>query len=227
MVPLGAHHLTRAGRSGDYGSGCSQTSPTGLKRGIRPSASTCVVNGSSTLGPETCTAATLELRGVSGCPANSIVGTGKALISVKLGPEYVNQTVSLVILMGPPKAGQSELLFFSTGTTAVIKAVFPDAAGPLGTPIEATVPPIPTLPGSPDAALIGMSAQIAPKGLTYHKLEQGVSVPYTPKGFDTPPKCPRGGFRFGATFTFSAGAREAASTRVPCPRAGGSTSNEK
>ena len=68
---------------------------------------TGVVSASSTLGPETCTGETLELRGASGCPPNAIVGTGKAVISVRLGPENVHQTVSLVILMAPSKPGQT------------------------------------------------------------------------------------------------------------------------
>jgi hypothetical protein len=183
-----------------------------------------VTNGLNTLGPETCTAAQLELGGLRGCPANSLVGTGSAVVSVRLGAEELFEPVNLAILMAPAQGERTELLFYSTGTTPVISQLVFQAdllgdSGVFGALIEANVPPIPALPDAPDAALIGLEAVIAPKDLIYHKREHGVIVAYKPVGFFTPPRCPHGGFPFAATFTFASGARESATTRVPCPRA--------
>jgi hypothetical protein len=182
-----------------------------------------VTNGLNALGPETCTAAMLELGGLGGCPANSVVGTGEAAVIVRLGSENLIEHVSLTILMAPAANEQTELLFYSAGTVPVIsqlvfKAQLLGDSGLFGALIEAEIPPIPALPGAPDAALISMNAVIAPKNLIYHKREHGVIVAYSPEGFDTPPTCPAGGFPFAVNFTFSSGARESATTRVPCPR---------
>jgi hypothetical protein len=184
-----------------------------------------VTNGFNTLGPETCDVTKLELQGLTGCPSNSVVGIGTAVVSVRLGSGQVFEPVKLVILMAPAKDEQTELLFYSLGTKPVISqlvfhALLLGDEKPFGALIEASIPPIPALPGEPDAALISMQAVIAPKSLLYHKREHGVTVAYAPEGFDTPPKCPQGGYPFAATFTFASGAKESASTRVPCPHIG-------
>jgi hypothetical protein len=183
-----------------------------------------VTNGFNTLGPETCDVTKLELQGVTGCPSNSVVGIGNAVVSVRLGAGQVLEQVKLVILMARAKNEQTELLFYSLGTKPVIsqlvfKALLLGDSKPFGALIESAIPPIPALPGEPDAALISLQAVIAPKSLLYHKREHGVTVAYAPEGFDTPPKCPQGGYPFAATLTFASGAKQSASTRVPCAHA--------
>jgi hypothetical protein len=103
-------------------------------------------------------------------------------------------------------------------TQTIFQGSLLGAAGPFGAQIETSIPPLPTLPGSPDAALVSMQTQIGPRNLRYYRRVGGVTVAYTPEGFTLPLTCSRGGFPFAASFTFADGAREAASTSVPCPR---------
>jgi hypothetical protein len=54
--------------------------------------------------------------------------------------------------------------------------------------------------------------------LTYYERVHGRTIAYHPAGIGLPRSCPRGGFPFGATFSFLDGQHASARTKVACPR---------
>ncbi len=183
-----------------------------------------VTNGFNTLGEETCTAATLQTSGPGGCSPNALVGRGHAEVNVPIGSGDVGEPVTITVFMAPTKEEHTTMLFYASGISPVISQLVFESellgdSGVFGAKLDLTLPPLAGLPGSPDAALVSLQTQIGPKDLKYYKRVHGVTVSYSPEGFDVPARCPRGGFPFAAMFTFANGASESASTRVPCPAA--------
>jgi methanogenic corrinoid protein MtbC1 len=54
--------------------------------------------------------------------------------------------------------------------------------------------------------------------LTYYERRHGKTVAYRPKSVVLPKTCPRGGFRFSATFSFLDGTTAVAKRTIACPR---------
>ena len=195
------------------------TSPlTGLARRLPAG----VTAGFNTLGLETCAVTELEAQGPASCPANSVVGLGDAVVAVPLGSEQLLEPVSIKMFMAPSVKEHTQFVFYARGTSPVIDQLVFEAnligdSGIFGARLDASIPTVPGLPGSPVASVVGMQAQIGPKSLRYHVRRHGRMVTFTPEGFDVPASCPRGGFPFGAIFTFANGSHESATTRVPCP----------
>jgi hypothetical protein len=79
------------------------------------------------------------------------------------------------------------------------------------------VPLVPTVPEGPDVAVTDVHVTLGGR-LTYYERVHGRRVPYRPQGILLPKRCPRGGFRFSATFTFLDGTQAQAQTTVRCPR---------
>jgi hypothetical protein len=181
-----------------------------------------VTAGFNTLGLETCAVSTLEAQGPSSCPGNSVVGLGNAVVAVPLGSERLLEPVSIKMFMAPSVKEHTQFVFYARGTNPVIDQLVFEAnligdSGLFGARLDASIPTVPGLPGSPVASVVSMQAQIGPKSLRYHVRRHGRTVAFTPEGFDVPASCPRGGFPFGAIFTFADGSHESAATQVPCP----------
>ncbi|HEX5852598.1 MAG TPA: hypothetical protein VFY36_05855 [Solirubrobacteraceae bacterium] len=179
--------------------------------------------GLSGLGLETCRQATLEAIGMRACPPDSLMGDGSATVEIQIGPEIVHETAKLAIVRAPVKNGRFALIFYADGTTPVeaqlsLPAFLLEAAHPFGGKVDIQLPLVPSLPESPDVALVHLHALIGPAHLTYYEHVHGRRVAYRPRGIQLPKSCPRGGFPFAATFAFSDGTRSTARTRVSCPR---------
>ncbi|MHB8490864.1 MAG: hypothetical protein ACYDA6_01440 [Solirubrobacteraceae bacterium] len=180
----------------------------------------------SGLGLETCTAAVLEASGPTGCPADSLMGRGTARAVVPFGPEMVHESATVTILRAEDQDGYIALLFDAQGISPVkanivLSARLLPVGPPFGGMIDIAVPIIPSLPEAPPVSLTGLSATLGPQGLVYLRPGQGGGqVPYTPKGIVLPERCPRRGFPFASTFTFSGGTRSSARARVRCPASG-------
>jgi hypothetical protein len=184
---------------------------------------TGVTAGFNTLGLETCTLAGLEARGSSACPSNALVGLGHAVVAVPLGSQQLLEPVSIKMFMAPAANEHTVFLFYADGSAPVIdrlvfQSVLFGESGVFGGRLDTAIPPVAGLPGSPDASVVSMQAEIGPKSLRYHTHSHGRTVTFTPEGFDVPARCPHGGFPFSGTFTFADGSEETATTRVPCPR---------
>jgi hypothetical protein len=54
--------------------------------------------------------------------------------------------------------------------------------------------------------------------LTYYEMHKGHRVAYHPAGIGLPNTCPRGGFRFAATFMLLDGQRAGSHAAVACPK---------
>jgi len=176
----------------------------------------------TTLGLAICQPAVLQARGPAGCPPNSRLGAGSALVEVPFGTGSGHEVPEVQAVVGPPHDGNMVVLFYANGQTPVFAQleftgeVLPDS-GLFGSKLSTTVPLIPSVPDGPDVSVVSVNATIGPSGLTYYKHSHGRLVPFHPLGIGVPEHCPRGGFPFHASFAFQDGSQASASTTVPCP----------
>jgi hypothetical protein len=176
----------------------------------------------SGLGLATCTAATLEASGPDGCPSESLMGIGSAVAAIPIGPEIVHETAPVTIFRAPTENGQIALLLYANGATPVdAQLVLPSlllpASAPFGGRVQIGVPLVPSLPDTPDVAVVQLRTTLGPLGITYYERHHGHTVAYHPRGLQLPDSCPRGGFPFAAQLSFVDGSTAAAHTVVPCP----------
>ncbi len=177
----------------------------------------------SGLGISTCKARVLETQGPPGCPPNSVIGYGSAIVEVPFGPQLLQETARTTTFMAPVRNGRLGLLFYADGEHPVAAAlVFPGLVLPapdsFGGDLNALLPLVPTLPEAPDAALVKLTTTLGPSHITYFEFRKGQTIPYHPQGILLPSTCPHGGFRFAASFVFADGSHTNAKATVACPR---------
>ncbi len=178
--------------------------------------------GTSGLGLETCSAATLEAHGSEACPSQSQMGYGKGLVEIPFGPEILTETTQTTIFMAHLHNGHLGLLFYANGHSPVaaqiiFHGIVLPASNPFGGDLATTIPLVPTLPEAPNASLVQLRSTIGPLHLIYYEHTRGKDRPYHPRGIVLPTICPHGGFHFAASFAFEDGAHASAHTVVPCP----------
>ena len=83
--------------------------------------------------------------------------------------------------------------------------------------LKLTVPLVESLPGAADVSVVRVQVTLG-GNLTYYETRHGRRVPYRPRSVVLPKICPRGGFRFSATFSFLDGTHAEARKVVACPR---------
>jgi hypothetical protein len=169
----------------------------------------------SDLGVAACVPEQLEAFGPNGCPPNSRMGSGSANVQVPFGSDLVHESVALSLLAGPSPDGYLHLLVYARGKYP-IEAILVLTAVVLPGHIAITVPPIPSLPAAPYVALTEMRLTLGGR-LTYYETVKGRRVAYHPAGIGLPSSCPRGGFRFAASFTLLDGERASSHAAVACP----------
>lgn len=169
----------------------------------------------SGLGVASCEPAALEAEGPAACPPNSRMGAGRATVEIPIGPVVRQEGVRLALFAGPSPDGYLHILIYAEGTFPV-EADIVLTSTLLPGRLRIDVPLVPSLPGGPDVSLVDMRAVIGGH-LTYYERTHGHTAAYHPRGIVLPPRCPRSGFPFGATFSFLDGERTPASTAVPCP----------
>jgi hypothetical protein len=178
----------------------------------------------STLGLAQCTPSVLLEQGLSGCPANSRVGTGSARAELPSEGEILTETAVVQALLGPPVNETEQVLFYAEAYTPVsAQLVFPGLVLPAPSArysgrLDTAIPLIPTWVDGPDIAVTSFSSTLGPLGLTYYRHIHDKIVPFKPKGIAVPTKCPRGGFPFRADFSFADGTHATTQSVVPCPR---------
>lgn len=172
--------------------------------------------GTSELGTASCAAAKLAYYGPQVCPANSIMGRGSALAKFQVSPEISEEPASIALVAGPSNDGYVHMLIAATG-------VYPAAARIVMSTVilpgrlQFTVPLVPGIPEGPDVAVVGVHVTLG-GNLVYHERRRGRRVAYRPRGVLLPRRCPRGGFRFDARFSFLDGTTAQAQTVMRCPR---------
>ncbi len=176
----------------------------------------------TTLGLSICQPAVLQARGPAGCPPNSRVGSGSAIVEVPFGTGSGHEIPEIQAVVGPSHNGNMVVLFYANGQTPVFAQlvfqgeVLPDS-GLFGSQLATSVPLISSVPNGPDVSIVEVKSTIGPAGLTYYKHVHGRSVSFKPTGVGVPERCPKGGFPFSASFAFEDGSNASASTTVPCP----------
>jgi hypothetical protein len=177
----------------------------------------------SGLGLATCSPTTLEAIGPEGCPPDSLMGHGSALVEIPIGPEIIEETGRITTWMAPVQNGHLALLFYAEGEDPVsaqliFTSLLLEAPAPFGGNLHTQIPVIPGLPETPDAAVVQMRSTIGPMNITYFQHSHHKTIAYQPNGLLLPNSCPHGGFPFAATFAFLDGTHTTAHTTVPCPR---------
>ncbi len=143
-------------------------------------------------------------------------------MAIPIGPEVVKERAPVTILRAPHE-GDIALWFFAAGEEPVsaeiaFSGLLAGATTTGGERIVVNVPLVQGLPAGPDVAVTSLHATFGPLGLTYYERVRGKFVPYKPRGILLPRRCPRGGFRFSADFSFLDGSRTSAKTTVSCRR---------
>jgi hypothetical protein len=175
------------------------------------------------LGLAICQPEALQARGLAGCPANSRLGYGSAVVEVPFGVGAGHEIPEIQAVAGPSPNGNLDVLFYANGLYPVYAQltfsgeVLPDT-GRFGSQLNTAVPLVTSVPGGPDVSIVSVHTTIGPTGLTYYKHLRGRLVAFHPRGVSVPEHCPRGGFPFAAEFSFQDGTDTSAATTVPCPR---------
>jgi len=177
----------------------------------------------SGLGLAVCAPSTLDAAGASGCPANSLMGRGKAVAELRFGAQTVTESAAISIARAPDQEGHIALLLYVSGPSPVNTQILSPAqllpaGGAFGGRLNIEVPLVASVPGAPDLAIVQLSVTLGPKGLTYFEQVGRQTLAYQPNGILLPKQCPRGGFPFAGTFTFLDGSRARARSVVPCHR---------
>ena len=170
----------------------------------------------SGLGVASCPIAPLEAHGPSICPPNSRMGSGSAFVEIPVGGEIDTERGNIALVAGPSQNGYIRLLVAATGFTPVAARVVMPSLLQAGD-LKLTVPLVESLPGAADVSVVRVHVTLG-GNLTYYERRHGKLVPYTPKSVVLPKTCPRGGFKFSATFSFQDGTQAQAARTVACPR---------
>ena len=174
-------------------------------------------------GFASCTQATLQNIGPSGCPKGSVASPiGSVLGEVTFGTERVPEDATLQGFFGPA----ASVLFYVQGSSPVSLEVvstgrFVRSSGKYSWELETLVPPVATVPGAPLASVSRIHLKA---GAAYRSHGKVVSYGTVPKKGE----CPKGGFfgktevTFGGSFggerEFGIPAKTVTNEiRVPCP----------
>jgi hypothetical protein len=176
----------------------------------------------TTLGLAICQPAALLERGLAGCSPNSRLGFGSAYVEVPFGETSGHEIPDIQALMGPPHNGNIVVLFYADGREPVYaQLVFEGeliaGSRTLGGSLNAAIPLVPSVPAGPPVSIVKVRTTIGPAHLTYYEHVHGRTISFHPTGVSLPPRCPRGGFAFSASFSFDDGTSTTANSTVPCP----------
>ncbi len=83
--------------------------------------------------------------------------------------------------------------------------------------LRISVPPVPSVPGAGDVAIVALQATLG-GALTYYERSHGHTIAYRPRGIALPDRCPAGGWRMSARLRFADGSVSGARSVVGCPR---------
>lgn len=176
----------------------------------------------SGLGIETCSAQTLELTGLQGCPPDSLMGEGRAIAEFPVKHQVFRETAQIAIVRGAEQEGRLAMLLYVYNETAVnAELILPSqlfpGVRPFGGRLQIQVPLVATLPEAPDLAVAEIQLVLGPKDLVYYERAHGKEIRYKPAGIKLPGHCPRGGFPFAIELGFLGGSHASGRTAVPCP----------
>jgi hypothetical protein len=155
----------------------------------------------------------LRALGPHGCPRQSRLGSGHALVESRTGSQAVTEAVSMWAFLGRPNNLQPTFEILARGYTPTYEqmvltgTVLPDRP-PYGEKLVMSIPPIRTLPLQPDASIISLTLTIGAQTGMRRREANTLSAPSI---------CPTGGFPFAATFTYANGTSDSALATDRCP----------
>jgi hypothetical protein len=160
-----------------------------------------------------CSLAHLRARGASGCPAESMLGRGSALVEAHLGSQTMAEHISLWVFLGPLRNLQPTIEIVGQGYTplderVVLGGTLGPSDAPYGEALTLLIPPIPTLALEPDASIVTFSLVIGARAQRSARDANTLRLPAT---------CPEDGFPFAAEFTYADGSISNSTAMVPCP----------
>ncbi len=160
-----------------------------------------------------CSRAQLQAHGPHGCPAQSEIGTGRALADVHVGSTVEGEEAAIAVFVGPPQGLNPTIEIIGQGYSPLEERVVITATAlpdnpPYGEKLVMSVPAIPTIPLEPNASTVSFSMTVGGKAAREH---------HNPNTVLLPSRCPTGGFPFAAEFTYEDGSTSTSTTTVPCP----------
>jgi hypothetical protein len=160
-----------------------------------------------------CSVVRLRTRGAGGCPAQSLLGRGHALVEAQAGSQIIAEEISLWLFLGPFHNLEPTFEILGQGYTPFDErvvftgTVMPDKP-PYGEDLVLSVPAIPTLPLEPDASILTMTLTVGAS--KSHNLSEANTIV-------VPSSCPAGGFPFAADLTYADGSSASTLASASCP----------
>jgi len=160
----------------------------------------------------TCSPATLENIGPSGCPKKSQASpVGSAAVVDPIGGELVRENATLQAFFAPGGA----LQFYSNAAAPISAQLivstgkFINSAPPYGPEFVGPVKLVESVPGAPPVSTESINIKV---GAAYKQGKKTVYYGTVPK------KCPKGGFPGKVEITFATGEHATATYSAPCPK---------
>ena len=169
-----------------------------------------------------CSRAHLQAHGARGCPPHSQIGAGSALVEWQEGSSTVSERANLQLFVGPTE-GVYTLQLLAEGQQPLHRRVVISLAlfaitAPYSAGMEAIIPPLPTLPGQPDASVVSFSVTVGPPSQAADsRSSRAADSQWGEMELFVPRSCPAGGFPWTADFTYADGSSQEVTTAVPCP----------
>jgi hypothetical protein len=125
-----------------------------------------------------CSVSTLQSKGRSGCPSASLIGKGTATGDAR--PIIAEVKAKITLFNGQPVKGNPSIIVYAqpeiSAPIVIQGAIKRQSGGPYGYVLSVDVPPIPTLPGQPNASVVFFDATtldktVKRKGRLIHYIE--------------------------------------------------------
>jgi hypothetical protein len=164
-----------------------------------------------------CSRSHLQGHGARGCPPNSQIGSGQALLAWREGARTVTESSKLWAFLAPPEREYAiELLgegYAPIHRRVVITESLFAMTGTYSGGLEAAIPPIPTRPGQPDASVVSFSLSMGTVG----RRHSSGALESEGMGLFVPGGCPPGGFPWATELSYADGSVQQATASIPCP----------
>lgn len=153
----------------------------------------------------------------SACPAKSQIGHGSAVVLAQLGSTSLVEPTAVSVYGGAKQHGHDTLILYAVGTTPVstqitlVGELIPGSKSPYSYKLNVPIPPIPTVPGGPNASIGDFHVFV---GATVKVHGKKLSVITAPNKKD----CVRGALHWGYDGTYQGSAPYSSATTSPCPK---------
>jgi len=160
------------------------------------------------------------------CPSGSRIGDGSAAVEGMIAGAPLNEAATLELYLTSRSPVRYEVWTRATTPvqqTLVFGGVFVATGPPYGGEISVAIPPIPTVPGAPDASIVSLDLTVGgehPVTSRTTTRRGGRTVSRTVRTmdglFDLPRRCPAV-LPYAASTTYADGTSVGASGRLACP----------